>query len=43
VATISPPKPDNDFTVLTASANGSMFVLGAMRHWERTANSPRPG
>ena len=41
VATISPPKPYNDFTVLTASANGSTFVLGAMRHWERTANSPR--
>jgi hypothetical protein len=41
VATISPPKPDNDFTMLTASANGTTFVLGAMRHWERTANSPR--
>ena len=40
VATISPPEPYNDFTVLTASANGSTFVLGAMRHWERTANSP---
>jgi hypothetical protein len=40
-ATISPPKPYDDFRVLTASANGSTFVLGAMRNWEHTANSPR--
>lgn len=42
LATISPPKPYNDFSVLTGAANGRVFVFGARRFWERNAGpSPR--
>lgn len=42
LATVSPPKPYNNFSLLTAAANGRMFVFGAMRYWERNAGpSPR--
>ena len=42
LATVSPPKPYNNFSLLTAAANGRMFVFGAMRYWERNAG-PRRG
>jgi hypothetical protein len=42
LATVSPPKPYNDFSVLTGAANGRTFVFGAMRYWQRNARpSPR--
>ena len=42
LATISPPKPYNDFSVLTGAANGRTFVFGAMHYWEHNAGpSPR--
>jgi hypothetical protein len=42
LATVSPPRPYNDFRLLTADAEGRTFVLGAMRNWERNAGpSPR--
>ena len=42
LATVSPPKPYNDFSVLTGAANGRVFVFGAMRYWQRNAGpSPR--
>lgn len=42
LATVSPPRPYNDFRLLTADANGRTFVLGAMRDWKRNAGpSPR--
>ena len=42
LATVSPPRPYNDFRLLSADANGRTFVLGAMRHWQRNAGpSPR--
>jgi hypothetical protein len=42
LATVSPPRPDNDFQLLTADANGRTFVLGAMRYWQHNAGpSPR--
>lgn len=41
LATISPPKPYNDFSLLTAAANGRTFVFGAMRYWQRNAG-PSP-
>jgi DNA-binding beta-propeller fold protein YncE len=42
LATVSPPKPYNNFSLLTAAANGRMFVFGAMRYWQRNAGpSPR--
>jgi hypothetical protein len=42
LATVSPPKPYNDFSVLTGAANGRAFVFGAMRYWQRNAGpSPR--
>ena len=37
LATVSPPKPYNDFSVLTGAANGRVFVFGAMRYWQRNA------
>lgn len=40
VATVYPPKPYNNFDVITADASGTLFVLGAMRDWEHTANTP---
>jgi hypothetical protein len=41
IATVAPPKPYNDFAMVSADATGTVFVLGAMRYWERYAN-PRP-
>jgi hypothetical protein len=42
LATVSPPKPYNDFSILTGAANGRVFVFGAMRYWQRNAGpSPR--
>jgi hypothetical protein len=41
LATISPPKPYNDFTVITADASADTFVLGAMQEPSRMAN-PSP-
>jgi hypothetical protein len=42
LATVSPPKPYNDFSVVTGAANGRTFVFGAMRYWQRNAGpSPR--
>lgn len=42
VATISPPKPYNDFSLLTAAADGRTFVLGAMDNFQRrVGRSPR--
>lgn len=42
LATVFPPKPYNNFSMITADASGTVFVLGAMRDWERSANtSPR--
>jgi len=38
LATISPPKPYNDFSLITADASANTFVFGAMRHWERNEN-----
>jgi hypothetical protein len=40
LATVSPPKPYDDFSLLTGAANGRMFVFGAMRHWEHKAGAP---
>jgi hypothetical protein len=42
LATVSPPKPYNDFSVLTGAANGRVFVFGARHYWEHNAGpSPR--
>jgi hypothetical protein len=41
LATVSPPKPYNDFSVLAAAADGRVFVLGAMRYWQHNAG-PSP-
>jgi hypothetical protein len=42
LASVSPPKPYNDFSVITAAADGRVFVFGAMRFWQRNAGpSPR--
>lgn len=34
LATVSPPKPYNDFSVMTGAANGRVFVFGARRYWQ---------
>jgi hypothetical protein len=42
LASVSPPKPYNDFSVITGAANGRVFVFGAMRFWQRhTGPSPQ--
>lgn len=42
LTTVSPPMPYNNFILLSATANGRMFVFGAMRYWQTSANaSPR--
>ena len=43
LATVYPPKPYNDFQLITADAGGTVFVLGAAHDWERHANTPAPG
>jgi hypothetical protein len=39
VATVFPPKPYNNFQMISADATGTVFVLGAMRYWQRYANT----
>ena len=39
LATVFPPKPYNNFSMITADASGTVFVLGAMADWERYANA----
>jgi hypothetical protein len=39
LATVFPPKPYNNFSMITADASGTVFVLGAMADWERYANT----
>jgi len=39
LATVFPPKPYNNFSMITADASGTVFVLGAMRDWERHAKT----
>jgi hypothetical protein len=39
LATVFPPKPYNNFSMITADASGTVFVLGAMRDWNRYANT----
>jgi hypothetical protein len=42
LATVSPPRPYNDFWLLSADADGRTFVLGTRRYWEHNAGpSPR--
>ena len=43
-ATVRPPGPYNDFTVMSGTADGRTFVLGAERYWGfRGAQSPLTG
>jgi hypothetical protein len=39
LATVFPPKPYNNFSMITADASGTVYVLGAMRYWQRYANT----
>jgi hypothetical protein len=39
LASVSPPKPYNDFSLVTADASGGVFVLGAARFWQASASS----
>jgi len=39
LATVLPPQPYNNFTMITADASGTMFVLGAVHDWQRYANA----
>jgi hypothetical protein len=39
LATVLPPRPYNNFSMITADASGTVFVLGAMHDWQRYANS----
>jgi hypothetical protein len=39
LATVLPPHPYNNFTMITADASGTMFVLGAVHDWQRYANA----
>ena len=41
ITVLAPPKPYNDFRMISADATGTVFVLGAMHDWQRYAN-PRP-
>jgi hypothetical protein len=41
LATISPPKPYNEFTTITADAAADTFVLGAAARFEHTAHPSR--
>ena len=40
LATVYPPKPYNDFQLMSANAAGTVFVLGAAHNWDRNANTP---
>ena len=39
LATVLPPRPYNNFSLITADASGTVFVLGAVHDWQRYANS----
>jgi hypothetical protein len=39
LASIGPPRPYNNFSLMTADANGRLFVFGAQRLWQRTASA----
>jgi hypothetical protein len=39
ITVLAPPKPYNDFRMISADATGTVFVLGAMHDWQRYANS----
>lgn len=39
IATVFPPGPYNSFQMISADATGTVFVLGAMRYWQRYANT----
>lgn len=41
VTTVSPPRPYNDFMVLTGSGNGRTFVFGAARYFGYLRDSPQ--
>ena len=41
ITALTPPKPYNNFQMISADATGTAFVLGAMHDWQRYAN-PRP-
>jgi len=43
LATVYPPKPYNDFQLISANATGTVFVLGAAHNWDRNANTPVRG
>jgi hypothetical protein len=38
LARITPPKPWNNFALLTSDAAGRLFVFGATRYWDRGGN-----
>jgi hypothetical protein len=40
VTMVRPPLPYNSVSMITADASGTMFVLGAMRYWQRGPNTP---
>jgi hypothetical protein len=40
LATVYPPKPYNDFQLISANAAGTVFVLGAAHNWDSNANTP---
>jgi hypothetical protein len=39
LATVRPPRPYNNFSMITADAGGTVFVLGAAHNWQRYANA----
>jgi hypothetical protein len=39
LATVFPPKPYNNFSMITADASGTVFVLAAVHEWQRYANA----
>ena len=39
ITALAPPKPYNDFRMISADATGTVFVLGAMHDWQRYANT----
>jgi hypothetical protein len=39
LATVHPPKPYNNFSMITADASGTVFVLAAVHDWQRYANA----
>jgi hypothetical protein len=39
ITVLAPPKPYNNFQMISADATGTVFVLGAMHDWQRYANT----